>query len=446
MSKFLAIVKREYIQGVRSKAFVISTILGPIMLMVFTVVPGMLFSMKTGGATKVAIVDETGRLYEVVRESIIRGDTPREGEAADTIKSAQETRDRETQVSYEVEQVAIPPGSTLEEVQRGLNERVLNERDKQKKLDGYVILPADILQTGRARYYAENLGDVLSIGRLEDRLSRAVKEQRMREAKIDPEQVRAISREVEMSRHKPGAEGEEKSEGSFFLALAVGMFVYIAILMYGQAILSAVVEEKTTRIVEVLFSSVKAFTLMAGKLVGVSLVGLTQYVIWAVLFVGAGLYGSGALAAGGVEFSFPHIPLMFAVYALLFFLLGFYVYATLYAVVGSMVTTEKEGGQLAFPVIMLLMSGIYLAFPVIRSSDSNFAFWVSMIPFFSPITMVVRIVTHTPPLWQIALSLGIGVATIVVLVWVAARIYRTGMLMYGKRASIPEVIRWARRA
>ncbi len=215
--------------------------------------------------------------------------------------------------------------------------------------------------------------------------------------------------------------------------------------MYGQAILSAVVEEKTTRIVEVLFSSVRAFPLMAGKLVGVSLVGLTQYAIWALLIIGVVLFGSGALAAGGVE-NLPQMPLSLAVYALLYFLLGFYIYATLYAVVGSMVTTEKEGGQLAFPVIMLLMSGIYIAFPVIRSPNSSFSFWVSMIPFFSPITMLVRIATEPPPFWQIALSLAIGVATVVALVWVAARIYRTGMLMYGKRASLPEVIRWARRA
>jgi ABC-2 type transport system permease protein len=287
---------------------------------------------------------------------------------------------------------------------------------------------------------------VISIGRLENRLSRAVKEQRMRESGIDASLVSSLNREVEMSRHKPGEQGEQGTDSSFFLALAVGMFVYVAILMYGQTILSAVVEEKTTRVVEVLFSSTNAFTRMGGKLIGVSLVGMTQYALWALLFAGASLYGAGAVAAGGMDFAMPSVPPVFALYALLFFLLGFYVYATLYAIVGAMVTTEKEGGQLAFPVIMLLMAAIYLAFPVIRSPGSGFAFWVSMIPFFSPITMIVRIVTETPPLWQIALSLAIGVATIVGLVWVAARIYRTGMLMYGKRATIPEVVRWARRA
>lgn len=441
MSKLSAVIRREYVQGVRSKAFIISTILGPILLMVFTVVPGLLFSMKTGGATRIAVVDETGRLYESARESIMRdGDEQDENEevgAQQGANSARSVREEQVEVSYEVERAAPAAGETIENLRKRLDERV-----ERRELDGYVVLPPDVLETGRARFYARNLSDVVTIGRLERRLSRAVREQRMRDANIRPEQVRAISREIEMSRHKPGQQGEENKEGSFFLALAVGMFVYIAILMYGQAILSAVVEEKTTRIVEVLFSSVKAFTLMGGKLVGVSLVGLTQYVIWAVVFVGAGLYGAGAL--GGMEFNFPRIPVSFALYALLYFLLGFYVYATLYAVVGAMVTTEKEGGQLAFPVILLLMAGIYMAFPVIRSPSSDFAFWVSMIPFFSPITMVVRIVTETPPFWQIALSLAIGILTVVGLVWVAARIYRTGMLMYGKRATIPEVLRWVR--
>jgi ABC-2 type transport system permease protein len=442
MKKMLAVIRREYLQGVRGKAFLVSTVLAPVFMLVFLVVPGLLIGLKTGGATRVAVVDETGKLYESVREAITRRDDEAAEPGAELgPEGAARRAGQDVEASYVVEQVTIPAGGSTEEARRALDERI-----KSQTLDAYVILPRDIMQTNRARYYSRNLGDVISIGRLEGRLSRAVKEQRMRESGIDPGLVNAVNRDVQMSRHKPGEQGEEGTESSFFLALAVGMFVYIAILMYGQAILSAVVEEKTTRIVEVLFSSTDAFTLMAGKLVGVSLVGLTQYALWAMLFVGASLYGAGAVSAGGMDFTLPNIPPVFVLYALLFFLLGFYVYATLYAVVGSMVTSEKEGGQLAFPVIMLLMAGIYLAFPVIRSPGSDFAFWVSMIPFFSPITMIVRIVTETPPFWQIALSLGVGVATVIGLVWVAARIYRTGMLMYGKRATIPEVIRWARRA
>jgi len=134
------------------------------------------------------------------------------------------------------------------------------------------------------------------------------------------------------------------------------------------------------------------------------------------------------------------------VYFLLFFLLGFFIYASIYALVGSMVTTTQEGGQLALPVVFMLVAGFWLSFSIIRSPNSSLAFWASMFPFFAPITMLVRIVTETPPAWQIALSLVIGVVTILGLLWLTSRVYRIGMLMYGKKASIPEVWRWVRQA
>ena len=144
------------------------------------------------------------------------------------------------------------------------------------------------------------------------------------------------------------------------------------------------------------------------------------------------------------DLKIPHLPPLFALYFLLFFLLGYFLYASLYALIGSMVTTTQEGGQLAMPVVLLLVFGFYLAFPVIRSPSSALAFWVSMVPFFAPITMIIRIVSQTPPLWEIVLSLFIGLVTVLLLLWLTARIYRVGMLMYGKRATIPEALRWLR--
>jgi ABC-2 type transport system permease protein len=214
--------------------------------------------------------------------------------------------------------------------------------------------------------------------------------------------------------------------------------------MYGQVILGAVVEEKETRIAELLFSSVRAFPLMLGKLIGVSLVALTQFTIWALAFVAFALYGVGLLSGRGLNVALPPVPPIFFLYFFFFFMLGYFIYATVYALVGSVVTNAQEGGQLAMPVLFMLIIGFYFAFPVIRSPNSSLAFWASMFPFFSPITMVVRIVTQTPPLWQIILSLAIGYATVALLMWLTARIYRVGMLMYGKRATIPEVMRWLR--
>jgi ABC-2 type transport system permease protein len=215
-------------------------------------------------------------------------------------------------------------------------------------------------------------------------------------------------------------------------------------MIYGQQILSAVVEEKETRIAEILFSSAKPFELMMGKLVGVGLAGLTQLAIWiisALVLVGVGLAN---LSAAGVNLSVPDITPLTVVYFFIFFLLGFFIYATIYALIGSMVTTVQEGGQFAMLPIMFLVAGFIISTTIVRDPNSSLAFWASIAPFIAPITMPVRILAETPPFWQIALSILLNGATIAFLVWLAARVYRVGMLMYGKRATIPEVWKWIR--
>jgi len=448
MKKLLVIIRREYLGRIRTKGFIVSSVLGPLIMIGFVVVPGLLISMQSGDATKIAVVDLTGKMYETVRGSIL---TRREGEMGGQKSlptSVEATPDGEAQLSqaaklggarYEVEQVTAG-GRQIEEIRDELNARV-----RKGELGVYVVLPEKILEEGRAEYYGRNVSDPVTTTQIRHSLNRAVIEQRLREANIDQNRVRQLSKEIKLETIKVSKSGLERdSGGGFGLAMFVGLFIYMAILMYGQVILSSVMEEKTTRVSEVLFSSVKPFHLMLGKLLGVALVAITQYVIWAVAFGMFALYGIVMLAERGMDVPLPRLPLSFAVYALLFFVLGFLMYATIYILAAAMVTTEKEAAQMALPVIFLSVVSIYMALPVIRNPNSSFAFWVSIAPFFSPITMLVRIVTETPPFWQIALSLGVGLASIALLVWVAARVYRIGMLMYGKSASLPEVVRWLR--
>jgi ABC-type Fe3+/spermidine/putrescine transport system ATPase subunit len=170
------------------------------------------------------------------------------------------------------------------------------------------------------------------------------------------------------------------------------------------------------------------------------------FVVGFIMYLAILMYGVNLLASRGVRTNIPSIPFSHYIYFGLFFLLGYFIYATIYALVGSMVTTAQEGGQLAMPIILILLVSFYLFLPVSRSPDSAFSFWVSMVPFSAPVAMLVRIVTQTPPFWQIALSLLIGLSSVLLIMWAASRIYRVGMLMYGKRASIPEALRWARQA
>lgn len=450
MRKFLAVVKREYFQRVRTKMFIAATILGPLVMSLFGVVPALIFSIKAGDPVKIAVVDQTGRMYGRVHNSIMDeeddlDDNQSKAGAAQALNANSSERIERAgalqQESFALEEIPLD-GRPIEEVRAELSERV-----RKQEIDGYLVLPANLLQNERAEFFGRNTGDVFTKGRLEDAVSEAVREERLAGANIDATTVRKLSRPVKLQSFKIGDRGEERDSGEgFILVFATGFVIYLTILMYGQIILGAVIEEKETRIAEILFSSVKPFPLMMGKLIGISLVALTQLSVWGLAFAAFAVYGVGVLSAQGLTVNLPNIaPIVFFYFAL-FFLLGYFVYATIYALVGSMVTTTQEGGQLAMPIILLLVVGFYLAFPVIRSPDSTFAFWVSMFPFFSPITMLVRIVTQTPPFWQIALSLVIGFATVVLLTWVAARIYRTGMLMYGKRATIPEVWRWVRQA
>jgi ABC-2 type transport system permease protein len=450
MKKLLIIIKREYFQRIRTKGFIISCLLGPVLMVFFTVLPGLLFAIKTGEPIKVAVVDLTGKLYAGVREAILinRAQERDEGEPPPAPTPLTAGADGEAQMrqmakvmgtQYEVEQVRSD-GRALEEIKNELNTRV-----RKGELGVYIVLPEKILEEGRAEYYGRNVSDVIATSQLRHSLNRAVTEQRLRDANIDQNRVRQLSQEIRMETTKVSKSGLERdSGGGFGLAMFIGLFIYTAILMYGQVILSSVVEEKTTRISEVLFSSVRPFHLIAGKLVGVSLVAITQYAIWAVLFGLFVLYGVGMMAARGMEVPLPPVPPSLVIYGLLFFIVGFLMYATIYVLVAAMVTTEKEAGHMALPVIFLSVISVSMAFPIIRNPNSSFAFWFSIAPFFSPITMLVRIVTETPPFWQIALSLGIGLATVVFFVWIAARIYRVGMLMYGKSASLPEVVRWLR--
>jgi len=438
MTKFLAIVKREYLQRVRAKMFIVSTILLPAVMSLFGIVPAIIFSIKTP-PMRVAVVDQTGRMYPRLKQALANDESDQDSQNSNT--NERSGMPRGGFGSFVLENVPTI-NQSLDQIRTNLDQRL-----QARELDGYLILPPDFLTTGKAEFFNRNPGDVFSQRTLQSAVNRAVREQRLIDANVDARTRQDLFKPVELQGVRVDAGGRQRdSTGSFALVFGIGLVMYLAILMYGQIILGAVIEEKETRIAEILFSSVKPFTLMMGKLVGVSLVALTQLAIWALAFSAFALYGVGVLASRGISANIPGVPISHFVYFAVFFLLGYFIYATIYALVGSMVTTAQEGGQLAMPIILILVVSFYLFLPVSRSPDSPFSFWVSMIPFSAPVAMLVRIVTQTPPFWQIALSLLIGFGSVLLIMWVAGRIYRVGMLMYGKRASIPEAIRWARQA
>lgn len=449
MTKFLAVVKREYLKRVRTKSFIIATLLGPVLMIAFMVLPVLIALIGVDEPVRLGVVDQSGRMYERVRDSFspeteVKDTSARQSAPFDISKSPQE-RARDAGMAlpgnFKIEQVSAA-NRQLEEIKQELNGRVLKD-----ELDGYLVIPADILTNRKAEYYGRNVSDLFTRAQLAEKLSRSVNEQRLADEGVAATLLLEMSKQVDLNTIKVSEKGEERnSDAAFFFVLGIGFLLFIMVLMYGGVILSAVVEEKETRISEMLFSSVRAFPLMLGKLIGVSLVALTQFAIWGLIIGIFLLFGVSLLAAQGLNIELPPVSASVVIYFFFFFLLGYFIYATIYALIGSIVTSQEESQQFVLLAVFPLLTAFYLVFPVMRSPDSGVAFWASMFPFTSPVVMLIRIVTQTPPFWQIALSLIIGFAAVVLLMWVAARIYRIGMLMYGKRATIPEIMRWVRQA
>ncbi len=299
MRKFLAVVKREYVQRVRAKMFIVTTVLLPVVMSLFGIVPALILNIEAGGPLRVAVIDKTGKMYAPLEAAFLTEESEEAAEQASpepqTSMATRRGRSRMGSRSFQLTEVKTD-GRSVDQAKAELDRQLL-----AKQLDGYLILPPDFITTGKAEFFNNNPGDVLSGSILTGSLTRALREQRLVEANVNEETRKDLFRRVDLETVKIGATGEERDAGgSFVLVFGVGFIMYLAILMYGQVILGAVIEEKETRIAEILFSSVKPFTLMMGKLVGVSLVALTQLCIWATAFAAFALYGVSALISRGI--------------------------------------------------------------------------------------------------------------------------------------------------
>lgn len=453
MKKFLAVVKHEYRKVVLKWSFLIGTLLLPFLAACFAVVPALIFSIK-GEPTRIVVVDPTGKIEPRLKANLsahkmeARARKAAEKSLKDLSPSQEEQLKRGTEqfatgfefIPYEKGNATIS-GSDFEAIRRELADRVaLGE------VDAYLFVPVDIAAADAVfEFRSRKSGDFVVNEAFEEALNDAVRSERLADANISEERLEELGRPVSFDAKGIDERGEERDGGGTFIAsFIIGLMIYITLAIYGQAIMGAVVEEKETRIAEILFSSATPFTLMMGKLVGVGLAGLTQLGIWvasAATIISVVALQTDLTAVTG---AIPTITPLMILYFLIFFLLGFFIYASIFALVGSMVTTVQEGGQFAFPPIMLMLVGFYFSFAVVRDPDSTLSFWVSIAPFFAPITMPVRILSHTPPFWQIALAFVLNAIAIAGLIWLASRVYRIGMLMYGKRATLPEVWKWIR--
>lgn len=412
-SAVFAIVKREYLQRVRSRWFVIATLAGPILFVGIAVLPILTSGSSEPG--EIVVVDRTGELLPVVGPAL-RG-------AGYSV----------TPVGIDADEATTPLDSWIQQIQ-------------DDEIFGVLVLDSTTLATGDARLTVANslsplrtlsLRQIVSQGTLATRLSTEA-----------PEVLRLLSGgslEVEV------LDEEMEVDGADFLMAYLGAFLlYITLLFYAVAVMRSVLEEKTSRIVEIILSSVRPIELMLGKIVGVGAVGLTQLGVWAgsvVVLADVGLPWIVAsrpeLAALGQFDSFaPGADKLLLFLA--FFFGGYFLYSSLYAAVGAMANTDQEAQQAQAPLVVLMVVPAVILPGVLENPESTMAVWTSIVPFFAPVLMFARAVTGAASGVEITLSLAAIAATTVVVAWIGGRIYRVGILMTGKRPTMRELFRWVR--
>ena len=431
MKKVWVIIKREYLIRVRTKAFIIGTLISPLLMLGLILLPAF-FATRGGGTRQVTVIDQSNdpTLFEAIKK--------RAEATTETDDSGGSGRARFANTQYQLTKMVLQPGESLEEVKKRLSDEVKADSDK-----AYVVLPQGVLDDAEPEYYAKNVSDPAIRG-VEEAISATVVERRLTRAGINPTDISRYMKSVDLRKIKVGPQGESEESGvpTFIVAFIMLFFIYITILFYGIFVMRGVIEEKQSRIVEVVVSSVRPFQMMIGKIIGIGLVGLTQYGIW--MLSAALLSFFGAKLAAGTGTELPKIPASLLIYFIIYFLLGYFLFATLYAMVGAMVSSEEDAQQVQFPVTILIVIPMMVFSLVMNNPNSPASVTLSMIPFFSPTLMMLRIAIDPPPWWQVALSLVLMVATIFAAIWVASRIYRVGILMYGKRPSLAELGRWLR--
>src|SRR5712672_4850518 len=423
MAKLWAIIKREYLERVRSKWFLIATFFGPIFFSAIIIVPAWLASKSTSTTDvyNTTILDATGTGFGHRLAVNIAGDTTIPGR---------------------VPIVKVVAPSELSQAESLATREVMH-----KEKSGYVVVNQQTLAGESARYAGTNATSIADMSQIKGAIRQTILGTRLEKVGLNDQQMKEITFiPLDFSTERITERGRAGSGmASVLFGFAIGFLLYLSIVVYGQTIMSGVLEEKTTRVAEVVMSSVPTDTLLAGKVLGVGAVGLTPQVIWIVMtYVLLKLREPimERLGAPTMNFTLPDISLAAGIVFLLFFLLGFIFYSSLYAAVGSSVNSESEARQAASPLmIMIVSTGVFIQ-PVLLNPTGTTARVLSLVPISSPIIMPIRMaVTGVPPL-EMAASLAFLAIGCVAALWLASRIYRVGLLMYGKRPTMKEMARW----
>jgi ABC-2 type transport system permease protein len=408
----LVIARRELLERVRSKWFIAMTLLGPVFMVALIVIPALI-AMKGGSGARIEVIDKSG---VIAKPLIALGE----------------------KIDFKIVEV---PATTPEEVEL--------ERIRRDEINGFLVVPADVLDGGLMLYRGDNASGQTFTAKFGLIVRNVVVMQRMLRRGIAENDRHAFLSDVNLhTQHSTGEATGTSGVGSFLIAYALAFILYMVLTLYGVGVMRSVVQEKTSRVMEFLVGAVKPQSLMSGKILGVGGAALIQLTVW--LGVGAlalayretvlgwfGIAGAGATPLPPLEFAEISITL-------LYFILGYFFYSSMYAAVGAMVSSEQDTQQVQMPVTMLLVIGVMCLQVVSNAPRGSTAAIMTMIPLWSPMLMPMRFVLGGASLTDVAISLLILLVSTVLVARAAAKIYRVGVLLYGKRPSVRELIRWLR--
>jgi len=436
MDKLWLIIKREYMTRVRRRSFILATFLTPLAFAVFFVVVGFILSYESDDVRRIAIID---------KGNVLEG----------SIKDAENLYFQFVNVDLEI----------------------LRRDFDQFDYDGILLIPPikEVMRSSHTVYYYSDDQPTLDVESLiNSRVSDAIRDYKIEQMNIERQQLEALNTRVDLEPEPIEESGEDASKLTGAIAAAIGgimgFIMYITVFIYGMMVMRSVMEEKTSRIVEVMISSVRPFQLMLGKIIGVGAVGLTQVAIWAVIipvllivvnlffgFDAAQMNGANNPAAAQMEFNPDDAEAMAALAIqefqsqnwllilplfVLYFLGGYFLYASLFAAVGSAMGDDLgEGQSLTIPITIPVLLAFYIMFVAVQAPNSSLAVWSSLFPLFSPIVMPARL-AFGPPAWEIVASVALLIVTAVFFIWLSGRIYRVGILMYGKKVTLRELGKW----
>jgi len=412
MRSIWLIARREYLEQVRGKAFRVTTILIPVVfavVMAVAILPGKYW----GTGKHIAVATQDPALAMRIRDQL--------------------AADKEAKITADV----VAPATAADR-------RKLHDEMDSRQIDGFVWIDTSPGGKEQVTYVSRSAGDLTTEDRLQSDVNRALVEQRLVDRGNPSSAVAALTGSVDITTmlYRDGREEPSSILSTLLLGYGMAFLLTFSLVMYGMNVGRSVIQEKTSRIFEVMLSTVKSTDMLAGKLIGIGAVGLTQILIWIAL--GAILLSSALVTSWMAGMTKPQVPVVEIVLLCIYFVLGYALYSAFFAGLAATCDTEQELQQYAplAAVPVWLSFGMFMY--ILSNPNSIWSVLVSMFPLTAPITMAFRFTAQFPPAWQIALSLALMVLGIYIVLWLSSRLYRVGILMYGKRATLPEMLRWLR--